>query len=70
MDYKKTAFLHKYEIGQSIYHVTPESDKGIIKDISYSILNNKVLYNVVFGRRAEDDVWCTEEELSVDRNII
>jgi len=61
------AFSAKYEIGQPIYHATPESDKGIIVDIKYSVLKDRVMYLVAFGRRGEDQVECYEHELSENK---
>jgi len=58
------SFRTKYNIGDSVYHLTPESDRGIVIDISYSVLNKTVKYEVVFGRNSEDDIWCYEHELN------
>lgn len=60
----KYTFDTTYQIGDPIFHATKESDQGIIIDISYSIRNKSVKYNVVFGRMPDDDIWCYEEELS------
>jgi uncharacterized protein (UPF0303 family) len=64
MLYKKYSFTPIYELGQKVYHITPESDQGIIVDITYSVLKRTIQYNVVFGRHSEDDIWCYEQELS------
>lgn len=66
---KTTTFISKYEIGQPIYHVTPESAKGIIVDVSYSTLTDKVLYLVSFGRFSGDQVECYEHELSENKTF-
>lgn len=60
----KTTVEYRYHIGQFMYHNTPESDKGIITDITYSLLTRIVMYKVTFGRRAEDEVLCYEHELT------
>ena len=52
-----------YNIADEVYHKTPESGKGIIIDINYSLLTRMYKYNVVFGRAPEDDVWCFGHEL-------
>lgn len=54
----------KYQIGQHIFHATPESDKGIIVNINHDFVSNVIKYEVAFGRRAEDNIWCDEVELS------
>lgn len=60
-------FTSEYSIGAMVYHVTPESLQGVVVDISYSVLHRMVKYNVVFGIRPDDDVWCFEHELSTDK---
>ena len=53
-----------YNIADEVYHKTPESGKGIIIDINYSLLTRMYRYNVVFGRGPEDNVWYFGHELS------
>mgnify|MGYP006879606773 CR=1 FL=1 len=55
---------YQYKLGQFIYHNTPESNKGIIIDITYSILTRLVMYKVAFGRGVDDEVLCYEHELT------
>ena len=57
-------FKHEHNIGDKVFHATPDGDKGIIINFMYDHKMECVKYNVVFGRTAEDDVWCFEEELS------
>lgn len=57
-------FEYKYKIGQSVYHATPESDKGIIIDIRFSVLTQQITYVIAFGRREEDQIECYEHELT------
>ena len=66
---KEYKFTPEFEIGQKVYHATPDSDQGIIVDISYSILSRSVRYEVVFGRRGEDDIWCHGHELSENKTF-
>ena len=63
-EFRQITFQFKYDIGQFIYHNTPESDKGLIVDITYCLLTRLVSYKVAFGRRGEDEVWCYEHELT------
>ena len=60
-------FIPLYGIGDQIFHITQESERGVIVDISYSVLTRLVKYNIVFGIKMDDDVWCWEHELSVDK---
>ncbi|MDH4127142.1 MAG: hypothetical protein OEV44_00200 [Spirochaetota bacterium] len=57
-------FEPAFKIGQKVYHICSESDKGIIVDITYSVRTKIISYQVIFGRTANDDVWCNEFELS------
>lgn len=62
--------IHKeteFNIGDSVYHITPESDMGIILDISYSVHYKLTKYYVTFGRDSYD--WFTEEELTRDKRF-
>ena len=36
-----------YNIGDQVFHNTPESDRGIVVDIQYNVLSNIVSYRVV-----------------------
>lgn len=64
---KQITFTPRFEIGQDIYHKTPDSDKGIIIDIIYSILTGLITYSIAFGRNGSDQVDCFEHELSEDK---
>ena len=57
-------FEHSFNIGDEVYHKTPDSDRGIIIDIKYSKLANKCQYVVSFGRLEVDQILCYEFELS------
>jgi uncharacterized protein (UPF0303 family) len=63
-------FEPKYKIGQNIWHITPESDKGIIVDISYKARTKEIMYNVIFGRGPDDDLWCHEFELIDSKQFV
>ena len=51
-------------MGEFVYHRMEESRKGLIIDVSFSLRNGQVKYEVVFGVSSNDDVWCYEIELS------
>ena len=60
-------FEHKFEIGQRVYHITPESPVGIIIDIKYTMMHG-VLYIVAYTYN--DEATCYEHELSTERVIV
>lgn len=67
----RATFESEYCIGDGVYYATPEGEKGIVLDISYSVRKNEVLYRVTFGRNGrEDDVWCLGIELSTDKVLV
>jgi hypothetical protein len=63
------SFTPSYDIGDTVYHATPDGDSGIVIDISYSVRNRHILYKVSYGRRSEDEVLCYEEELSHEKTF-
>ena len=63
----RTEFEHEYTIGESVYHITPESPVGVVTNIRYSVLFG-VDYLVVFSHN--DESWCYEHELSAERRIV
>ena len=60
-------FNHEYEIGEYVYHNTPESSKGIVTNVLFNMRENCTKYEVAFGRLREDNVLCYEEELTRDK---
>lgn len=54
---------NKFNIGDRVYHITPESDMGVVLDAEYSLLNNRWLYRVTFSAVA-DALLYYEHELS------
>jgi hypothetical protein len=56
----------KYNIGDKVYHITPESESGVILDASYSLLNDRWQYRVTFGIK-DNDYWYEESELSANK---
>jgi len=60
-------FEVEFNIGDRIYYATPDSDAGIVLDITYSVRSKRVQYLVTFGRQAADEVWADAIELSADK---
>ena len=52
----------KFKIGQIVYHITPESEQGVITDINYSYASGLYKYLVSISFSKSD--WCNEVELS------
>jgi hypothetical protein len=57
-------FEYSHKIGDKVHHNTKDGDEGVVTDICYSTYSNRVKYCVVFGRLSDDEVLCTEFELS------
>lgn len=57
-------FEHKYNIGDKVFYITPDSDVGIILDISFTTRHKEVKYEVAFGRQQTDYIWCYEDEIT------
>ena len=53
----------KFEIGERVYHITPESDLGVILDCKYSLREDAWSYIVSFGQE-KDSLQYYEDELS------
>lgn len=64
----KISIEHKYDISDEVYHVTPESPKGIIIEWRYYRGSNEVYYLVSIGYGQEH--WCIEKELSFEKTVI
>lgn len=52
----------KFQIGQEVYHRSPDSDRGIIIDINYSYRTK--LYKYLVSLSVDKSEWCDELELS------
>lgn len=63
----KYTFDTTFDIGDKVYYATPDSDQGIVLDVTYSTRSRRIQYLVTFGRQAADEVWCDNTELSVDK---
>ena len=51
----------KYEIGERVYHITPESYPGIILDCRFSVRENAWSYIVTFGPEKESLQYYEDE---------
>lgn len=53
----------KFQIGDIVYHATPDSPKGIVIDIKYSYRTKENEYQVAFSPDT-NSLWYYVEELS------
>jgi hypothetical protein len=51
-----------YNIGDIVYHVLPESDKGVVTGIIYDVVLDVVFYHVTFSPH-EGEIRCGVHEL-------
>lgn len=58
----------KYDITDTVYHITPESEKGIIIDWKYHRIDNEIYYLVATGFGASH--WCTQHELTEEKQVV
>ncbi len=54
---------NKHNINDRVYHITPESPKGVVINAKYCLLTNDWEYQVSFSAGA-DSLWYYEHELS------
>lgn len=59
----------KFQELEDVYHITPESPKGVVIDISYNVRTRRFLYLVTFSA-TEPSLWYQEEELTKNRRIV
>ena len=59
----------KFRILDDVYHITPESPKGIVINITYNVASRDFTYQVTFSAE-EPAQWYYEHELSKERRII
>lgn len=69
MDKYKFSFEYEHKIGETVYHKS-SGDKGTVNDVIYSCYTNRTKYSVSFGRTPDDEVVCTEFELSKEKVVI
>lgn len=64
---KKTQMREKkYNIGDKVFHITPESDQGVVLNIKYDYLTKLHEYLVTFSAQSES-LWYYEHELSTTK---
>ena len=58
-----------YEIGQTIYYALPESEPGILTDITYRLSSNIIWYHVTFDPNS-GEIPCRDFEITDTRRVI
>ena len=58
----------RFNIGDRVYHITPESPEGIVIDAKYSLLTQSWEYQVTFGPFTES-LWYYDIELMQNRTF-
>jgi len=58
----------KYNIGQLVYHVTPDSERGIITDITWRMSSNIIWYSVTFNVNS-GEISCRDFELTIQKTF-
>lgn len=53
----------KFKVGDRVFHITEESDHGVVLDGRYSLLTGLWEYNVTFSP-TQGEMWFYEHELS------
>lgn len=53
---------NRFNIGDEVYHVTPDSDKGIVVEVTYVFSTGNCVYTVATGWNTE--FICSEHELT------
>ena len=56
---------NKYNIGDKVYHITPESPTGIVVDIRYYFSSDDYEYHVAWSPSEYN--WYTGNELTVSK---
>lgn len=63
----KFEYTSKFDIGETVYSI--EGDKGKIIDITHFAKLGIIKYNVIYGRRPDDDIWQFAIELSREKKF-
>lgn len=53
-----------FDIGETVYHISPESPKGLVLNAYYNLKHKEWTYLVNFGLELDNKI-CVEEELSL-----
>ena len=59
--------INKFVIGQEVYHVTPDSPKGVILEIRHYQSDNSFEYLIAWGH--VESGWCMEKELTLNKKF-
>ena len=62
-------FSPKFEIGDWVYHILPESPKGLVTDITYRHSTGKYFYEVTFDPMVRPLSY-EDFELSTEKSLI
>lgn len=57
----------KYNISDFVYHIVPESERGVVIDCKYLMSSDKWEYQVAFSAMSES-LWYMEHELTTSKN--
>jgi len=58
---------NRFDIGDEVYHVSPNSEKGIVIEITYVLSTKKYIYTVVTSW--DNEYVCSEHELTAHQNF-
>ena len=59
----------KFDIGDRVYHVIPESTRGIVTDITWRKSSDIIWYHITFDPGV-GEIPCRDFELSTEKTII
>jgi hypothetical protein len=59
---------NRFNVGDQVFHITPESPEGIVIDAKYSLLTGSWEYQVTFGPFTES-LWYYDIELKQNRSF-
>ena len=57
----------EFKVGETVYHIMPDSKKGVVLEISYNMTYDFYRYLVALGFGEES--WCAENELSLEKTF-
>jgi hypothetical protein len=58
----------KFKLGEKVYHITPDSPRGIVVNIKYMFVERLFLYQVAFCEDKEA-LWYYEHEISTNKTF-
>lgn len=57
-----------FNIGDKVYHITPDSTCGVILNIRYLCVEDTFEYLAAFAH--DDSKWCYEHELQTNKSFV